>query len=183
MRIVAISGSLRAASSNGALVDAAARLGPPELGISVFGGLGELPHFNPDLDDSPQMPPAAARFRQLVGTAAGLIISSPEYAHGIPGSLKNALDWLVGDQHFDGMPIALWSSSPRAVHVQAQLREVLTTITAQIIEEACITVPLGQAPHADRIVADPNVAGTLRLALRNLSESTALRRRWSERTG
>ncbi|MEY2616468.1 MAG: hypothetical protein QOH78_2241 [Verrucomicrobiota bacterium] len=93
MRILAISGSLRSTSSNTTVLRAAQILAPPGVEVILYESLGVLPHFNPDLDgDEP--PQLVLELRSEVGLADGLLISSPEYAHGVPGSLKNALDWL-----------------------------------------------------------------------------------------
>ena len=115
LRILAISGSLRRASSNSALVEAAARLTPDDLEISIYRELAELPPFNPDLDGSDGSAPAAvAAFRASLDTSAAILISSPEYAHGVPGVLKNALDWVVGSGELIDKPIALVNASARA---------------------------------------------------------------------
>src|SRR5262245_30526458 len=106
MRLLGISGSLRAASSNTAALRAAALLSPEGVSVEIYDGIGDLPHFNPDLDED-EPPPAVARFRGLVGAADGLLISSPEYAHGMPGTMKNALDWLVASREIVGKPVAL----------------------------------------------------------------------------
>lgn len=98
MKILAISGSLRAASINSAFCRAAARLAPPTLQVTVFANLGDLPPFNPDLEACP--PPTVLAFRAALGEANALVIASPEYAHGVSGVMKNALDWLVG---FEGI--------------------------------------------------------------------------------
>ena len=93
MKIIAISGSLRARSSNLALLRAAAALAPEEIEVAIYEGLGALPHFNPDDDEEGATPPApVAALRALLADADGIVISTPEYAHGLPGSLKNALD-------------------------------------------------------------------------------------------
>lgn len=93
MQILAISGSLRAVSSNTAVLRAAAMLAPTGVNITIYSGLGDLPHFNPDIDVDPA-PLAVASFREQLKESDGVLISSPEYAHGVPGSMKNALDWL-----------------------------------------------------------------------------------------
>ncbi|MDF5726788.1 MAG: NAD(P)H-dependent oxidoreductase, partial [Rhizonema sp. PD38] len=72
----------------------------------------------------------------------GLVISSPEYAHGIPGVLKNALDWLVSGEEFIGKPIALFNASPRAIYATASLTEIVTTMAGRIVPEACLTISL-----------------------------------------
>lgn len=115
VRILAISGSLRARSSNTALLGAARTLAPKGVEVVLYEGLGGLPHFNAD-HDGDAAPPAVADFRSRVRAADGVLISSPEYAHGVPGTLKNALDWLVGGHQNEivGKPVALFNASPRA---------------------------------------------------------------------
>lgn len=166
MVILAISGSLRSASINNILLNAACDMAPQGLTIDVFDGLASLPAFNPDLDDPGVIPPTAAAFRSRVQSAGALLISSPEYAHGIPGSLKNALDWLVGDIHFAGKQVALWNASPRSVHAPAQLQEVLTTMAAVLVEDACLTLPLlGGRPDLATISADERLRASIIAAL------------------
>jgi NAD(P)H-dependent FMN reductase len=110
MKIIAICGSLRAQSSNRALLRAATNLG---IDVQIYEGLGSLPHFNPDDDaDGATPPPAVTELRKLLADADGILISSPEYAHGVPGSLKNALDWLVSDGALVDKPVALINASP-----------------------------------------------------------------------
>jgi chromate reductase, NAD(P)H dehydrogenase (quinone) len=138
--ILAISGSLRQVSSNTALLQAAIALSPENVEMKLYGGLGDLPHFNPDLE--PQLPPSVTDLRQQLGWADGVIISSPEYAYGVPGVLKNALDWLVSREEFAGKPTALFNASPRATYAQASLTEIVTTMAGRIVPEASITVSL-----------------------------------------
>lgn len=126
MNIVAISGSLRAASTNTALLRAAAALAPPHLAITIYTGIGDLQHFNPDQETSP--PAAVERWQPLLLNSDALLIACPEYAHGVPGSSKNALDWVVGTPGLDGLPVALLNSSPRAGHAAAALAEIVTTM-------------------------------------------------------
>jgi chromate reductase len=164
LKILAISGSLRAVSSNTALLRAAARLAPPGMEIDVYGGLGDLPHFNPDLEGSE--PPAVIEFIVRVRAADGLLISSPEYAHGIPGAMKNALDWLVSDEEFMGKPVALFNASPLASYAQAALLETITVMSARVVTEACIAVPVsGKKLDEAGIAAHPEIAAALRSAL------------------
>ena len=131
MKIIGISGSLRAGSSNAAVLRAF-----PE--IEVWEGLGDLPHFNPDLDgDDP--PESVRAFRELLRSADGVIICSPEYAHGIPGSLKNALDWLVSDGTLVGKPVVVITTAPTyGEFAHAQLVEVLTTMQWNVLRDACL---------------------------------------------
>ena len=170
MRILAICGSLRAASSNRAVLEAAARLAPVGVQITFYDGLADLPHFNPDLDDDPPAP--AAAFRAEIGRCDGLLISSPEYAHGVAGAMKNALDWLVGSLEFPGTPVALINTSPRAKLAQAQMRETLATMSAAIVEDACIDLPLmGRGLDADGVVADGPLSTALLAALESFAQA------------
>ena len=132
MKIVGISGSLRAGSWNTKLLR--------ELQIDVWEGIGELPHFNPDLDSDD--PPAPVRaFRQLLASADGVIICSPEYAHGVPGSLKNALDWLVSDGTLVGKPVVIVTIAPTfGEFAHAQLVETLTTMNWNVLQDASLLV-------------------------------------------
>jgi len=164
MRILALSGSLRRVSTNTALLQAAAALAPAGVAVSVESALGALPHFNPDLDGAE--PPAVRDFHSRVRDADGLLISSPEYAHGVPGVLKNAFDWLVGSIHFPGKPVAAFNANPQATCAQAALRETLTVMNARIIEEASLALPL-QGRHLDAagIQTDPELAAAVRAAM------------------
>ena len=164
IRILAISGSLRQASSNTALLQAALSLSPQNVEMKLYGGLGNLPHFNPDLE--PTEPSSVTDLRTQLRWSDGLLISSPEYAHGVPGVLKNALDWLVSGEEFVGKPIALFNSSPRAVHAQASLIEIVTTMAGRVIPEASITVSLlGKKLDAAQIVADSEMSSELQSAI------------------
>ena len=165
MRILAISGSLRALSFNTAALQAAVALAPAGLEIVIYTGLGDLPHFNPDLDTDE--PPAIVKALRLeVGRSDGLLIASPEYAHGVSGAFKNALDWLVSCVEFPNKPVALINTSQRAIHAQAYLREILTTMSARLIGRASVTLPLmGRTLDAAGIVADPDLSDQLREAL------------------
>lgn len=168
MHLLAISGSLRAGSSNSTVLEAARLIAPDGVEVRLYDGLGALPAFNPDLDtiEGDGLPPAVAALRGLVGRADGVLICSPEYAHGIPGSLKNALDWLVGSTEFPGKPVGLLSTSARSVHAQAQLVEVLTTMNARLVSRASVMVPLpSRDASAEDIARDAASANALRAAL------------------
>ena len=168
MHLFAISGSLRSGASHTALLEAVRHLAAPGIAVTLYDGLTDLPYFNPDLDTltGDALPSVVAALRASVGEANGLLICSPEYAHGIPGVLKNALDWLVGSVEFPGKPVALLSTSPRSVHVRAQLIEVLKTMSARLVPEASVTLSLpGRAYDSKAIIADPVLSDALRDAL------------------
>lgn len=172
IQLLALSGSLRGASTNTALLRAAARLAPAGTSIDVDESLGDLPLFNPDRLEP--LPDAVARLQARVDRADGLLIACPEYARGIPGAFKNALDWLVGSTTFPGKPVALFNASSRATDAQAALRLVLQTMSANIIDAACLTVPLlGQVIAPAAIVADPLMAEPIALALADFAATIA----------
>ena len=112
----------------------------PEISIDLYSEIGKLPLFNPDIEDSNI--PVVARLRDQLVAADGVLIASPEYAHGVTGTMKNALDWMVGCEAFVEKPVALLNASPRAVHAQAALKESVAVMSAYIVEEASITVPV-----------------------------------------
>lgn len=164
MRILAISGSLRAASSNSRLIAALKHLAPPGVELVIYDGLGDLPHFNPDLDGD--VLPGPAELRRQIGLCDGLVICSPEYAHGVAGSMKNALDWLVPSLEFPETPVALINASPHAVHADAHMRETLALMNARLVEAASITIPLqGQPLTLDQLAAHPDLGPRIAAAL------------------
>jgi NAD(P)H-dependent FMN reductase len=173
--ILAISGSLRARSSNTEILHAAAMLAPASVTVTLFAGLGGLPHFNPDLDtEGATLPAPVQAFRAQVAAADGLLICSPEYAHGVPGSLKNALDWLVSGPEIPFKPIGLINASSRSTHAQAALAETLRTMSTRLVSGASPTLPIdGRRMDAAALVADAELADSLRSALHALLEACA----------
>jgi chromate reductase len=173
MRILAISGSLRASSSNAILLLAAAALAPDGMEVKLYEGLGTLPHFNPDLDkglDDPDLPAPVRDLRIRVAAADALLISSPEYAHGVPGSLKNTLDWLVGGAEMPGKPVALLNASPRATHAQASLAETLRTMSAELVPGSPFAAPLERRDDCAP-AAGPEAAAAIRAAFAALARA------------
>lgn len=168
--VLCLSGSLRRISANTALLQAAQRLAPDTLQLELYEGLGCLPLFNPD-DEVEPLPPRVQTLRRAVGRSDALLIACPEYAHGIPGAFKNLLDWLVGSLEFPGKPVALLNASGRgSFHAQAALREVLGTMSARVLESACVTVPLpGAGCGADTILGHEALCAELRAMLAALS--------------
>lgn len=167
VHVLAISGSLRAASVNTAMLRAAARLAPVGMAFTVFEGLGALPLFNPDQSDAP--PQTVLHLFEAVSSADVVLFASPEYAHGITGAMKNALDWLVGFEPFAGQAVAVVNTSDRAHHADAALREVLTTMAAQMVERASVTLPLlGAGLDVDGMVRSEPVSTAIRRMLQAL---------------
>jgi chromate reductase, NAD(P)H dehydrogenase (quinone) len=144
MRLLTFCGSLRARSSNRAILRAYERLAPRGTVFEHYERLGGLPHFNPDLDrDGEEVSPEVTALRGTVAGADAVIISTPEYAHALPGSFKNALDWLVSDPAFAGKPVVILHASRGSTWAVDSLREVLATMSARIIGPAAVSLPLG----------------------------------------
>ena len=141
--IVAISGSLRGGSSNAALLRAAASVAPDGVRFVFYEGMNELPHFNPDLDSEESTPPEPVRqLRELLIGADAILISSPEYAHGVPGAFKNMLDWLVSTGELVGKPVALLNAAPAGgEHAQNAILETLRTMNWRVVDNACCIEP------------------------------------------
>jgi len=143
MRIVALSGSLQEHSSNAALLDAARSLTPPGTTVVISDAVRSVPLFNPDLDQG-RPPVAVDQFRRDVAAADAILIASPEYAFGVPGALKNALDWLVGSGELYDTPVAIVAGSPRengGVHVRSDLERILRAQGAEVVASVTIAVP------------------------------------------
>jgi NAD(P)H-dependent FMN reductase len=167
-RLLAIAGSLRRASINRAVVRAVARLAPRPVLVTIYDELGTLPLFNPDLDDL-EAPEVVIRFRGALTFADAVLISSPEYAHGVPGALKNALDWVVGSGELVDKPVALINASPRATHAFSSLTETLTVMSARVVPAASVALPLqGRMLDANGIVDDSELSAALRSAINTL---------------
>lgn len=143
-QIIAISGSLRPESSNTALLRALATLAPDGVSVTLYNELGELPHFSPERDIEPA-PHTVQPLRDLISDADAVVICTPEYAHGMPGSLKNALDWLVGSGELVDKPVAALSASPSVdggANARAWLVQTLTVMSAKVVPEASFAIGL-----------------------------------------
>ena len=172
MRWLAISGSLRRQSSNTELLRAATAVAPAGVTIDLYDGLDRLPHFNPDVE--PATVDAVMELKRRLAAADGLILSTPEYARGVPGSLKNALDWLVSGSEFVGKPVAILSASNRSQHAYASLRTTVATMSGDIVDAASITLPLlGRNLDAAGIAADAELARQLSDALTAFADAIA----------
>lgn len=173
MNLLTVSGSLRAGSSNHRLLEALRQLAPPGARVTPCSPLDALPYFNPDLEEAGP-PPAAARWRAEIGSCDAVVISSPEYIHGVPGVLKNALDWLAGGMEMQGKPVALASATPPTPYAGPSLAETLRVLGANLLEEACIEIPLrGSRLDATAIAADPVFAERIRGMLSEIARRVA----------
>jgi NAD(P)H-dependent FMN reductase len=156
------------ASINSAFCRVVAKLAPAGHGGVVSAAPGELPLFNPDLETAP--PPVVVSFRDAVAEADALLIASPEYAHGVSGVIKNALDWLVSFEGAVGKPVALVNTSPRARHAHEALTEILVTMSMRVVPAASISIPLLGYLRTDE---DMLASQDLRQAVQRIFEALA----------
>jgi chromate reductase, NAD(P)H dehydrogenase (quinone) len=158
MKILAISGSLRVSSSNTAILRSIAKLAPSNVQISIYEDLGNLPHFNPELDTGMVLLPVED-WRDRIKQADGIIFCTPEYAHGVPGVVKNGLDWIVSSGEFMDKPTAVISASPSidgGVRANDSLVQTLKVMMAKITEETILCIPAVSAKlSGDEIIDFP----------------------------
>jgi chromate reductase len=154
MSVLAISGSLRRASHNSALLRAAADLAPAGMELELYDGLELIPHYSEDLDTD--LPPASvADLRRRIADADAVLFATPEYNGSIPGALKSAIDWAsrpLGHSALWGKPVAVIGASVSdygALWAQADLRKVLGIAGARVLDAE---LPIGKAQ--DRLNAD-----------------------------
>lgn len=137
--IMAISGSLRLESKNSIILRELKKYFQAKINLEIYEGLASLPHFNPDIEF--QDIQSVSEYKNQLKEADAILISTPEYAHGIPGSLKNALDWIVGSGELMDKKVGIiFSSSSEALFVQEQLIEVIKTMSANIRREDCLKI-------------------------------------------
>ncbi|MBZ9737808.1 MULTISPECIES: NADPH-dependent FMN reductase [unclassified Mesorhizobium] len=170
LKILAISGSLRAASTNSALVAALALNAPEGCRVTVYDELGRLPIFNPD-DEGERTPREASDLIDAVTRADGVIVSCPEYAHGVPGGLKNALDWLVSRDAAVAKPAMLAHASPRSLFARAALAEIMRTMSFALFEGGPEIALLGKKPaEVEAILAEQANRQVMREAVQGFAD-------------
>jgi NAD(P)H-dependent FMN reductase len=174
MRILAISGSLRAGSSATALARALATYAPPGATVDVYDDLESIPPFHPDRDREGDVPPPpVARLRAALQAADAVVLSTPEYAFGVPGVLKNALDWTVASGDFAGKPTAAISSSPSELggdKAYASLQLTLRAMQSVLPTNGGVVVPFVRKKLGpDGSVIDAATAAALRTMLAELA--------------
>ena len=175
IRVLLISGSLRARSTNAAVLRTLEVLAPAGIDASVFNGLADLPHFNPD-DDVVPLHPAVATLRNEIRVSDALLFSTPEYAGALPGSFKNLLDWTIGDDDVRSIsekPVAWINAAPRgAARAHASLEAVLGFANAVVVGTACAQVPVtGDMVGDDDLISDLQVRSQNCTALAKLASA------------
>lgn len=171
IKILAISGSLRPNSSNGAIINKIASLTPADISFTIYNGLGALPHFNPDLDNA-SPPPSVTDLRKQLADTDAVLICTPEYAFGVPGSLKNMLDWTVSSCDFVNKPTALITASSVGMHAHASLLLTLGAISAKIADDAELLIPfILTKVNTDGSITDEETLASLKKVLNALIKS------------
>ncbi|MFF1356644.1 NADPH-dependent FMN reductase [Streptomyces sp. NPDC058297] len=161
--ILLLSGSLRADSSNEAVLRTVQALASPQVRTVMYDGLAALPHFNPD-DDADPLPTPVAGLRSAIAEATAILICTPEYAGTLPGSFKNLLDWTVGGTEICDKPVAFVNAAApgRGEGAAATLRTVLGYTGADIVESACSRIPVERRMiGTDGVITDPAARGRL----------------------
>jgi chromate reductase, NAD(P)H dehydrogenase (quinone) len=174
--VLSITGSLRKQSTNSRLLSSIEGMMPTDVEFRMYDGLASLPHFSPDLDGYEAEPHAAVyEWREKLRSADAIVICTPEYARGVPGSLKNALDWVVSSGEFMNMPTAVISASPHAEGGATALASLILTLkmmSAAIPDEATLAVPfVSKKLGPDGSVMDVNTLSSLRNLVRALMQA------------
>jgi NAD(P)H-dependent FMN reductase len=165
MKILAIPGSLRANSSSNAVLQVIASMMPEKISFTIYEGIGALPHFN----DPQETPSRITDFRNHIRQADAVLICTPEYAFGVPGSLKNALDWTVASGEFIDKPVSLITASSQGEKGHAALLLILTAISARVIDGASLLIPFVRAKLDEKgLIKDPNTKASLLAAVQIL---------------
>ena len=180
VRVVGISGSLRRASFSTSLLKVLAEKAAPAIDLQVL-TLENIPLYNEDLDQKPEVPSVAA-FRKLIAESDGVLITTPEYNHGVPGVLKNALDWAsrpVFESCFKGKPVSIISSSKAftgGVRAQYQLREALISMHAHLVMGPEVVVGGVHTKLAEDVYQDESGLTFMLRSLDRLREEILARR-------
>jgi len=164
--ILALCGSQRARSMSAGLLRACHDLAPAGVAIELFAQNKDFPLFNPERTDAP---PGVLALQDAITAADALLIASPEYAHGVTGTIKNTLDWVVSHAPFAHKPVAVLNPSYQSFHADEALKETLRTMSADLVLDACLRIPvIGSGIDPDAIASTPRFAAPIQAALRAL---------------
>lgn len=171
--ILAICGSLRAKSANLSIIENVAALSADSLNISIYQGLAALPAFNPDLDTDDSVPPAeVADLRSRIKEADGVLICTPEYVFGVPGALKNAIEWTVSSGELMNKPTALITASGLGEKAHESLLLTLKTLEAKIGESSALLISYARTKvNAEGVVSDAQTVELLQKLIETLIQS------------
>jgi chromate reductase len=170
LKLLAVSGSLRASSSNNILLDAIAEMLPPGVDFLVYPGISRLPHF----DDPKETPTAVEDWRKHLQEADAVLVCSPEYAFGLPGSLKNAFDWTVGSGEMVNKPLGLITASTGGDKAHAAWLQVFTALSASIPEGCALLISYIRSKlNADGQITDEPVRNSVKELITKLLNAAA----------
>jgi chromate reductase len=145
IKILGISGSLRPDSSNAVVLNIIRGLLPINIEFRSYNGIGQLPHF----DGSENPNGEVNMWRKAISGADGIIICTPEYAFGVPGSLKNALDWTVYTGDFVNKPLALITASSQGDKAHASFQQIFKALSADLTEKTSLLISFIRAKLDD----------------------------------
>ncbi len=166
-KVLAISGSTRTNSTNSYYIKAVRELSADHFSVELFDGLMDIPAFNPD-DDNDNPPQAVTNFRDQLRNADGILICTPEYAIGVPGSLKNAIDWTISSMEFSHKPVTLITASLSGLKGHAALLETLLVIESKMNEATGLVISFAKT----KITADGTITDDITLtAIKKLVEA------------
>ena len=166
-QILAISGSMRQHSINLSLIKAIIRLYSDKVNIKICKELSAIPHFSPDLDN--EIPPSGvSNFRNQLKEADGVLICTPEYAMGVPGTLKNAIDWIVSSMQLSHKPVALITASTAGQKAHQSLLDTLRIIEANISEGSQLLISQIKTKIKDDNIIDPDTLQQVRKLVHSL---------------
>jgi chromate reductase, NAD(P)H dehydrogenase (quinone) len=173
VHLLLVCGSMRSGSSNAAVLRTVREVAPADVETELYERLATLPHFNPD-DDYDPLAPAVVDMRAAIAASDAVLFSTPEYAGALPGSFKNLLDWTVGGGEIYGKPVAWINAS--GVHsptggkdAHDSLRTVLGYTGAEIVEAACVRVPIARTVVGeDGVIHDEQIREQLARAVGEL---------------
>ena len=164
--ILALCGSQRTRSLSGGLLRALRQLAPDGVVVDIFEQHKQFPLFNPELAE---LPAGVHALHEAITRASAIVIASPEYAHGVTGTIKNALDWAVSHPPFAGKPISVLNPGFQSYHADEALKETLRTMSAVLVPDACVRIPvIGSGVAPDAIADTPRFTEPLRAALQAL---------------
>lgn len=138
-KILAISGSTRSHSVNLHILQAIAAMYAAKAEFVIFNAIDQLPHFNPDLDQEP-FPPTVIALRKKIEEADGVLICTPEYVYSLPGSLKNAVEWMVSTTLFTNKPAALITAASSGQKAHEALNLLMRTLGVKLAENGSLLI-------------------------------------------
>ena len=167
-KIFALCGSTRQNSINLTLLKIIATLEKETIEIQIFTQLDYLPHYNPDIDNPEHTPTFVLNFKNKIRQADGILICTPEYAMGVPGTLKNAVDWTVSSMEFSQKPTALITASTSGEKGHQALLETLKVIEAKIDNDTSLLISTPNTKIKDGVITDKETLEKVKSVMKHL---------------